>query len=300
MKKNAGMPFRMDSRPFLFTAILLSGMTAALGSELTTDNLTVYDDTALHGKLQVSAGYSIPATNLVLYYDFTNNATPVADQSGNNNTGVVNGATWNASGKTVGGAYIFDGTNDFIGLGNPSSLQITGTLTVAMWIKPDQVGDTKKMVAKHGSAGNNGFQLFLQEGEFKMGVSENGTAWVQTSGNTTLLTNTWYHLAGVYDGATLKTYVNGSLDCTPLSHTNGIYNTSANFLLGNEASLGATTYYDGILDEVQTYSRALSGDEIVSLCHHDPLSTDGCASFAGGITYIPPLGDVTMGSYTNQ
>src|SRR5207248_10842350 len=56
--------------------------------------------------------------------------TTTADVSGNGNTGTLSGATWITTGK-YGNALSFNGTSANVGLGNPTSLQLTGSMTVS-------------------------------------------------------------------------------------------------------------------------------------------------------------------------
>jgi hypothetical protein len=76
----------------------------------------------------------------------------------------------------------------------------------------------------------------------------------------------WYHVAATHDGTTLKLYVNGNIaDTDPAA---GYVRTNTYPVAFGKASYGTTyagEYFDGILDEVCIYNRALTDAEIQCL-----------------------------------
>ena len=85
-------------------------------------------------------------------------------------------------------------------------------------------------------------------------------------GATTLQPNTWYHVAGVYDAATqsLHVYLNGQLDDGLLQGTVTAtqQNSSDNVNIGQRPGLPGTFNFNGLIDDVRIYSRALTQAEI--------------------------------------
>ena len=149
--------------------------------------------------------------------------TTAADASGHGIVGTLtNGPGWSAG--IYGSALNLDGVNDYVDLGNPTALQLTGSMTVSAWIYSTSFpGDDAAVVSKRGLAA--GFQLDTTNDTgprtigFKLTNSSGGDMF--RYGATTLQTNTWYHIAGVYDAAaqTLHVYLNGQLDDGLLSGT---------------------------------------------------------------------------------
>src|SRR5262249_33601814 len=76
-----------------------------------------------------------------------------------------------------------------------------------------------------------------------------------------LPTNTWSHLAATYDGATMRLYVNGS-QVASRSQTGAIQTSTGVLSLGGDPTYGQ--YWQGKIDEVRVYNRALSAGEIAS------------------------------------
>jgi hypothetical protein len=79
----------------------------------------------------------------------------------------------------------------------------------------------------------------------------------------TLKADTWYHLAATYDGETLKAYKDGVLMQTNTAPSGdpGVEPQPLSF--GRHAGVGQ--YFQGVVDEIRIFSRALSGEEIAAL-----------------------------------
>ena len=78
-----------------------------------------------------------------------------------------------------------------------------------------------------------------------------------------LSANIWNHLVGTYDGTTLRIYVDGVLAGSTVA-VGTIDATTLDSLIGVHNSL-ATNFFNGLLDDVRIYNRALSNDEIKQL-----------------------------------
>lgn len=205
-------------------------------------------------------------SGLVAAYSFNEGSgTTLTDLSGNGSNGTINGATW-TTGK-YGGALSFNGSSSYVDLGNPASLQLTGSMTWSAWIYAlANPGDDGQIVAK--SDGSSGWQFKTSPDmgphTFGVGVSPSSASLVQRYSTTTRSLNTWYHVAGVYNASarTLDIYVNGVLVNGALSGTipsSQFNNSAVNVNIGRRAG---GFYFNGIIDEVRIYNRALSLAEI--------------------------------------
>ncbi|MFZ3099668.1 MAG: LamG domain-containing protein, partial [Minisyncoccales bacterium] len=186
----------------------------------------------------------------------------INDKSGNNNNGtLVNGATW-AQGKH-GSALSFDGTDDYVDAGNEEKLQITGSITISAWVKTNSVTTFNGIVTKYYAAdGKRGYALEFNPyapagGGLRFILSNNGTAVTQVSTNQ-VLPNQWAYITGVYDGSSMKLFVDGVLRGS-VSYSAGIYNTGENLFLGR--SIGYASF-NGQIDEVKIYDYARTEEEI--------------------------------------
>ena len=206
-----------------------------------------------------------PSGPLAAYALDAGSGTSAADATGHGITGtLINGPTW-VVGK-YGGAVSFDGTDDYIDLGNPTSLRLTGSMTISAWINSSSFPvDDAVIVSKKGTTG---FQLDTTKDlgtrtiGFKL-TNSTGADMIRY-GLTTLQTGTWYHVAGVYDAtaATMTVYLDG------------VANNGAQLGSITSTQLGSTTtvrigrrgnggyYLAGRIDDVRIYDRALTAAEI--------------------------------------
>lgn len=209
---------------------------------------------------------NIVPTGLVAAYSFNEGTgTTIADSSGNNLTGTIVGATWTTGGR-YGNALSFNGTSSYVDLGNPTALQLTGSMTVEAWVNAAaNPPDDGQIVAKSDGSGGWQFKTSPDTGPETFGIAITGSSKsnAQRYSSTVRALNTWYHVAGVYNATvgTLDVYVNGALNSGALR---GVIPTSQVNETIN-ANIGRRTggfYFNGIIDEVRIYNRALSLAEI--------------------------------------
>jgi hypothetical protein len=223
-------------------------------------NLSGYSSTANGTTLAAASG-------LLAAYAFNEGTgTTTADASGKGHPGTLSGASWTNAGK-YGNAISFNGSTSYVDLGNAADLQLTGSMTVSAWIfATANPADDGQIVSKSDGSGWQ-FKTSPDTGPhtFGVAVSPNSSSTTQRYSNTVRALNTWYYVAGVYDAAarTLNIYVNGVLDNGVLLGTvpASQYNAPANVNIGQR---GGGFLFQGTIDEVRLYTRALSQAEIQS------------------------------------
>jgi hypothetical protein len=159
-----------------------------------------------------------------------------------------------------------------VDLGNASDFQITGSMSWSAWIfATANPPDDGQIIAKSSSSGSGWrpqgwhFKTSPDTGPhtFGVGVSPDGVSLTQRYSTTVRALNTWYHVAGVYDAAarTLNIYVNGMLDDGVLRGTvpAAQFNGAVNVNIGRHSG---GFYFQGTIDEVRLYKRALTQAEI--------------------------------------
>jgi len=207
-----------------------------------------------------------PPGSLVAAYNFNEGSgTTVNDASGHGITGNILGATWITGGR-FGKALSFNGSSSYVDLGNPALLQITGSMTWSAWVKAAaNPADDGQIVAKSNELSGWQLKTSPDTGPHTFGVAVSGgsTAFAQRYSTTVRSLNTWYHAAGVYNAAarTLDIYVNGVRDNGVLTGTipASQINSAVNVNIGRRSG---GYYFNGIIDEVRIYNRALSQAEI--------------------------------------
>ncbi len=186
-------------------------------------------------------------------------AGEVVDSSGGGNHGTAyNGATTTTNGK-FNGAGNFNGVSGYVKVLDSNSLDITGPMTITAWIYPRSTGSANQggIVSKSGGAFSGGYKFSIDEGNcYTRSLMFNWSC----SDPDVLTYNQWQHVAVVYDGTNAFFYVN-----TAPAGTDQPYPRAANALsiaIGSWTSSGAVKIFDGYIDEVAIYNRALSQQEI--------------------------------------
>ncbi|MGH8572725.1 MAG: LamG-like jellyroll fold domain-containing protein, partial [Gammaproteobacteria bacterium] len=245
-------------------------VTPAAGQTgVATITLTVSDTLATTNTSFQLTVTATPAGLLAAYAFNETSGTATLDGSGNGNAGTLtNGAAF-AAGKN-GNAVSLDGVNDFVNLGNPTSLRLTGSMTLSAWINAQTFPFDDATIVSKRSNGEVGFQLdtTIDRGPRTIGLkltSASGSN-VFRYGATSLQLNTWYHIAGVYNAATqtLNVYLNGQLDNGLLlgTVTTTQQNSTQKVHIGQRPGMPGTYNFAGKIDDVRLYNRALTQSEI--------------------------------------
>jgi hypothetical protein len=192
----------------------------------------------------------------VASYSFNEGSgTAVADGSGNSNAGTAANTTWTASGK-FGSALVFNGSSARVTIPDSPSLRLTTAMTLEAWVYPAANDSTWRDVIYKGDD-----NYYLEGTSNNSGRPGAGGTFLATPiyGTAALPLNTWSHIALTYDKANLRLYVNGTQVASAAATAN--IATSANPLqIGGDNIYGQ--FFNGRIDEVRVYSRALSASEI--------------------------------------
>jgi len=188
---------------------------------------------------------------------------------------VVGGVGY-APGK-VGQAFSFNGSSSYVLISNSPSLNPTGGFSIECWIYPTRDAD-QKILSKWGDEGdyvnNRSYGLRTIPGfGLSFDISDLANQCDQSfqifEVNGVLTLNAWNHVAATYDSATgiRRLYVNG---VNVASHTNApvaVYDSITPVTIGAFMRSPDTTrdYFQGLIDELAIYNRALSDDEIQAI-----------------------------------
>lgn len=197
---------------------------------------------------------------------WTGAAGEVKDSTGNGNDGTASTGVTPVSG-IFGGAGDFDGANDHIDCGSDSSLK-PQTLTVSAWINTETLASSKSRRIVDGDFSDSvrGYSLIQKpDNTLLFGVRNSGASIGRGDSSTTMSMNKWFHVVGTYDGSKVSIYVNGLLeDENPYSNT--ITYGSNPIEIGRYRAHPDDGYdFDGLIDEVRIYDRALSEKEVFDL-----------------------------------
>lgn len=217
----------------------------------------------------------------VLYLNFDENSgqteNAVYDSSGENNYGTMENFNFNEnSGWVVGRrdtALLFDGENDFVDCDNDSSLNFgAGSFSVEVWIRPANIVDAQFIVTKYNPTLDVGWFLAVQTGgDLYMDVYD-GANDLPLFVDVPFTENTWYHVAFTYDTNVGSLYIDGVLENSGDGSSVGDINTTTNLLIGRQDRDDAPLTFDGRIDEVRIYDRALSAEEVENHYRKDWLA----------------------------
>jgi hypothetical protein len=224
------------------------------------DEVRVYNRALSAGEITALMGDPISGLKGDWKFD-ENTGTTAADVSGSGNTAtLISGAGW-TTGQN-GSAVSLDGVDDYVQVGAQSSLVMTNTGTLTTWIYPTGAGSNAfaggTILAKEGEYVINRFP----DGTIQWGFANGDPGWQFINTGYVAPLNQWTHIAITYDNGVIKTYANGSLVHT-YSGSGFIgdqYPSQNDFRIGGRQL--NPQLFQGRIDEVRVYNRALSAREI--------------------------------------
>lgn len=203
---------------------------------------------------------------LIAFYPFAGNAN---DYSGNSNNGTLTGGVSLTTDRfgNASNAYLFNGTNGYIHIPNSASLQLpasTNAVTQTAWVYLKGSPEVGPVTMKSDKPDNQFMYRMCFQGLLSLNANYNN--WFTGSRATyTFSLNTWYFVATTYDGSYAKFYINGAL--VGSSYLNiAIASDNLPLVIGADFP-GATEYFNGVIDEVRIYDRALTQSDIDTLAN---------------------------------
>ena len=219
----------------------------------------------------VSPDYTADANCMGAWF-MNGNGTNETDRSGETETLTQTSGTIPTSATVPSG---YSGTSrDFVASeteylthADAGSTDISGadqSLSITAWIKRDiDSGGYEGIVTK--------YDYTLTKIQYALWIDSNDKVDLtlvgeSATGGTTINLATWYHVAVVYNDTDLRIYVNGSLDMTPVANSTGVSGESVAFAVGCAFDNAApAAYFDGLIDEVMIFDRALSAAEVSNI-----------------------------------
>ena len=181
----------------------------------------------------------------------------------------------------VGGAFQFNGTNQYVSLGNPAALNFTGKISISAWIKPEATDGTRNIVVHGYSHSPNGeLGLRIGSGQYQI-FSWNGSSHLAGATIPAGDIGTWVHLLGVYDGTTWRLYRNG-VQVAAKTDAIGAVAVNVNWAIGAHG-VGTERFFKGAIDEVGIWNRALTAADAAMIYGVSTLGA-GMSSISGTVT----------------
>jgi len=227
------------------------------------DDVRIYDYALTDSQVKQHYNAGLNRLGLVSQWGLDEGSGTITyDSQGANNGTLVNSPTWQTKANCVSGNCLgFNGSSNYVDAGNGANLNMANAVTLSAWLKFNGTQDWNTVVGK-------GFE---QSANYSFEVNSN---WIRlTAGNGTLYAGTdkyypaagqWFCITGVFttigSQTKLDMYINGALYKTitldwPLTVS------AANFGIGRS---DYATSFNGSIDDVRIYNRALSADEITN------------------------------------
>jgi len=236
--------------------------------ESTTYILTVAEvkDTAGNSMPETSIEYEYNNGLIGLWHFDEGGGTTAGDSSGNGNTGtLVNEPIW-TTGK-ITGALEFDGVDDYVAINHSPSFDVDN-ITVCAWVNHRDTGDDRVVCKSTSTAiADHIFSLGVYGTTVRVRLGNSSSNYDAT---TACPTNTWTHLAFTYDGSNVCIYVDGQLAGVHPYAGGPLAKLEWPVTIGN-VNLTDNRYFNGIIDDVMIYNRALTADEIIDVFEADSL-----------------------------
>ena len=231
----------------------------------------------------------LPANGLIGWWPFNGNAN---DESGNNNNGTVNGATLTADRfGNAGKAYGFDGQSSYIQVNHKNSLNAF-PISVFAWIKSKNINGSRGIVCKYPFGGsNNGWSLhgnlnYLSGYYFNFPGGSVLNFDTNLGNQELLMDTTSWHLVGIIcDTDSAKIFIDNELVISKVYSGNGNQSSCTNTdnLYFGQIHMNSITNFQGSLDDIAIYNRALTQQEITAL-YQGANTTANCPTFPASLT----------------
>ena len=204
--------------------------------------------------------------NQTHHWSLNETSGTIAHDDTNLDDGTVNLAAGTTSGWTpaeIGNGFFFDGVHgDSIQIVDRNS-QIfppaNGPFTIAMWLRIQLENGTARALMSNEEYNTSGFRFALMSNNtLQFWSTQSGGTLGLSSG--ALATNTWYRVAVTFDGTTGTLYINGTQSAAATGH---VVSNPLPISVGN--GIGGFAPFDGTVDELQIFNRALTAVEVSAL-----------------------------------
>ncbi len=208
------------------------------------------------------------------YFDYS-----IAQNDGTQGTAGFRPAFTNA----FGGAYEFDGGDDRIEIADAAALDLQSPFTINAWFNRDDVTGNDAIVGKFWDGSTRGW--YLRTGGIGTNLTTTFTFRPNGEGadinvwsdiNATLDAATWYMSSVVYDSTNYTVYVNTVSVAGPTAAAQVDSNNSDVYIgEGGHTTVNPFLPFDGLIDDVRIYDRALTTNEVSALYLAEPTIANG-------------------------
>lgn len=212
----------------------------------------------------------IPRGGLVAWYWFDSGSfndvvgNSIKDHSGYNNAALAVNSPGYVPGQYGMAISMSKTANHMVTASHSTSLNLTGSFTVACWCKIGSTAGASKYPNIVGKATDfTGYALYYNSTSGLYGQIGNAGAWYNT-GLYNIPLNAWKHVAITYDGSLFRMYVDGTINNSASVINKYPATNAAGLIIGRHYSSAVYGYMDMYLDDVRIYNRCLTDAEMSS------------------------------------
>ena len=209
--------------------------------------------------------------------------TTAYDSIGNYDGTLVGDPCW-VTGNIGDYALSFDGNGDYVDCGDIDELDGATSFTIGAWINTNTIS-TDKLIARKGEDYPPLLLWVNADYTIHFGFYYAPGGFYTATTTATISPNQWFFVAGTYDGDAVRTYINGVEKAANTDASGPTNSKSDSLRIGSGYPDYPTAWFDGKIDDVRIYERALSTEEIQQLYQEG----------AGGKAYNPNPSDQTAG-----
>lgn len=220
-------------------------------------------DASVDANAPGDSGSVLPTAGLVGAWSFDEADTPFVDRSGRGNDGRgTPGVTW-ASGCVRGRCFqSSDQSATPIEIPHHASLDLR-TFTIFAWVQTRGSGWVQTILSRqYGNEVAQAYRLAIFGPEIQVACRD-GRGEVRFRPDT--LAANWLHVAGSYDGVTLRLFLNGALVASAPRACAFTQDTRPVYIGASREENNLWSSFNGLIDEVRLYDRALDVEEIAAL-----------------------------------
>ncbi|MCV9389328.1 LamG-like jellyroll fold domain-containing protein [Reichenbachiella ulvae] len=210
---------------------------------------------------------------LVAYYPFTGGS--LVDESLNGNDVALGDGSSTGLNPSLAvdryennsGAYSFDGVDDYLSINNGSGINISGNMSVVLWVNPNEIGSNGRITWDSGS--EYGDFIIWSDGRLAYNYKE-GTNNSTVFSSSALSAGKWSLIAFTRTGDQISFFINGYLDATQTAHSP---TTVSNLTSIGGSESGVANTFNGVVDDIRIYGRSLTTSEIVDIYKSERTSS---------------------------
>jgi hypothetical protein len=186
------------------------------------------------------------------------------------------GAWYNGHIGKYNSSISFDGTDDYVNLGDPSNGSLdfgTGSFTLSAWLRTTYSGTAfNRIIEKYNSGTTAGYAFYTgggDVGKIRVYIGD-GTNYRANTVNRTINDGNWHHVLIVFDRSSqvMKAYIDGQLQKWNESGTTsslsiatvGSVSNSDNLVFGSQS--GSSGFWSGLMDDVRIFNYGLTATQV--------------------------------------